>query len=80
MTATVAIIARKAQDIIEERLTLAKTVLQVHDSLVFQLPINRPVGYENMMLEELRIVCPYADPLIIPFGMKSSTLNWGECG
>jgi len=77
---TVAIIARKAQDIIEERLTLAKTVLQVHDSLVFQLPINRPVGYENMMLEELRIVCPYADPLIIPFGMKSSTLNWGECG
>lgn len=77
---TVAIVARKAQDIIEERHPLAKIIMQVHDSLVFQLPILRPVGYEQQILDDVRIVCPYEDPLIIPFGMKSSTLNWGECG
>jgi len=76
---TVAIVARKAQDIIEERFRLAEINMQVHDSLVFQLPILRPKGYVESLMEAINIVCPYEDPLIIPFGMKSSVRNWGEC-
>lgn len=53
---------------------------QVHDSLVFQIPTWR-------LAKDLRalyhiwnsIEVPYADPLVIPWGLKLTTNSWGEC-
>lgn len=76
---TVAIVADKAQGILEENFPIARINLQVHDSLVFQLPINRPANLVDEITEQLRIPIPYDDVLIIPFGVKSSVYSWGDC-
>lgn len=52
-------------------------LLQVHDSLVFQVPFHRSEEYAKIRAG-LRISVPYADPLIIPWGLKSSPTSWGD--
>jgi DNA polymerase-1 len=52
---------------------------QVHDSLVYQIPIlnfakHLPIAYENFH----SIPIPYEDPLIIPAEMKASSISWGD--
>lgn len=56
-----------------------EVVLQVHDELVLQylqfyrdpvLHIVKPLAH---------ITVPYPDPLIIPWGLKTSTKSWGQC-
>lgn len=55
-------------------------LLQVHDSLVFQLPIHRAnAGTLDAIRRELEIVVPYPDPLIIPWGLSLSSKSWGDC-
>lgn len=76
---TVAIVTAKAMVIIDAW-ELVELLLQVHDSLVFQLPIQRPDGYVEKVLDSINITIPYADPLVIPWGCKSSTAAWGYCG
>lgn len=53
-------------------------LLQVHDELVLQYPQI----YRTQVLREIKplihIVVPYEDPLIIPWGLKTSTRSWGE--
>lgn len=54
-------------------------LIQVHDSIVFQVPFE----YEKDIPEivnSMRVVVPYADPLIIPMEYKSSRVSWGDCG
>lgn len=55
-------------------------LLQVHDSLVFQLPTYK---FERMIptLREFAssVVIPYDDPLVIPIGFNYSTKSWGDC-
>lgn len=77
---TVAIVTNKAMTIIDLEFELARIWLQVHDSLVYGLPIQRPADYNDRIMQAVRIPIPYDDPLTIPWGCKSSTQTWGFCG
>lgn len=77
---TVALYINKIWDIWVSNCQEVEILMQVHDSLVFQ--IKTPLF--NTMIPKLRelassIVIPYDDPLIIPVGFKSSTISWGDC-
>lgn len=52
-------------------------LLQVHDSLDFQVDKNF-TDWQGLQ-KELSIVIPYDDPLIIPVGFKVSDKSWGDC-
>lgn len=52
-------------------------LMQVHDSLVFQLPNNQATKIAEVK-EGLQVVVPYADPLIIPWEIATSTKSWGD--
>ena len=57
----------------------AQLLLQVHDSLVFQVPYHRyTTGNFELIQRVLRIPIPYPDPLIIPWGLKTSKSSWGD--
>lgn len=77
---TVAIVTAKAMDVIDLQFPSVEILIQVHDSIVFQVPIRRDPTLVDSVIAASRISIPYDDPLIIPFGVKSSTTNWGECG
>ena len=54
-------------------------LIQVHDSIVFELPH----AYETDLgeiVEDMRVIVPYDEPLIIPMGFKFSRQSWGDCG
>lgn len=53
-------------------------LLQVHDSIVFQLPSQFATCYKEI-LTGLEVSVPYDDPLTIPWGLTTSTTSWGEC-
>ncbi|KKN74527.1 hypothetical protein LCGC14_0389440 [marine sediment metagenome] len=55
-------------------------LLQVHDSLVFQYPIAMSNAKSLATIKRaLTVVIPYDDPLIIPWGLKTSRISWGDC-
>jgi DNA polymerase I-like protein with 3'-5' exonuclease and polymerase domains/uracil-DNA glycosylase len=54
-------------------------LLQVHDSLVGQFPMHRRDEALAQLAEASQIVLPYDDPLIIPTGVKTSSISWGHC-
>lgn len=54
-------------------------LLQVHDSLGGQFPTHRATVLQQKMLELSRIVIPYEDPLVIPAGLQTSEISWGDC-
>lgn len=56
-----------------------EVLLQVHDSLVGQFLTSKTELVREKVREYSRIVVPYEDPLIIPAGMKTSTVSWGDC-
>lgn len=56
-----------------------QVLLQVHDSLVFQVK-QRTFRRKLPALEEaFKVVVPYDDPLIIPAGLSYSDKSWGDC-
>ncbi len=75
---TVALVTIKAALMIYETLRWVQLLLQEHDSLVFQIPMARKPELPSI-LEAMKVVVPYDDPLIIPWGVKTSTLSWGDC-
>ena len=62
-----------------DNLPQVQTLLQVHDSLAGQFPTNQASTLIPRMLELGRITIPYEDPLIIPLGMGTSEVSWGDC-
>lgn len=62
---------------LEEAIPEAEILLQVHDSLVFQLPSTLRVDPAKIR-ETLRVKTPYPDPLYIPWGLAKSERSWGE--
>lgn len=54
-------------------------LIQVHDSLAGQFPSAQA----NKSIQDLKrlaqVIIPYPDPLIIPVGIKTSTVSWGDC-
>jgi DNA polymerase I-like protein with 3'-5' exonuclease and polymerase domains len=78
---TVAIVTYKAMRIIRKYFWRHITLLlQVHDSLVMQIPtyiLDRVLRELHGPLHE--IVIPFPTPLVIPWGLKTSTQSWGQC-
>lgn len=54
-------------------------LLQVHDELVFQYPILYRSRVLPIAHSLAHITVPYPDPLVIPWGLKTSLKSWGEC-
>jgi len=61
------------------RIWWVQVLLQVHDSVAFQLPIKKFTP-SNMALirDALTVLVPYPDPLTIPWGIKASVKSWGD--
>ena len=76
---TVGIVINRAWINFYETLPEVQVLLQVHDSLAGQFPTHRAEYLLPKMREASRIVVPYPDPLIIPTGIKTSTVSWGDC-
>jgi DNA polymerase I-like protein with 3'-5' exonuclease and polymerase domains/uracil-DNA glycosylase len=75
---TVAIVINKA---ISKGFTLKQPVdflLQVHDSTVFQLPIEGHLEILRDIHQSLLTPVPYPDPLTIQFGLAVSEKSWGD--
>jgi DNA polymerase I-like protein with 3'-5' exonuclease and polymerase domains/uracil-DNA glycosylase len=75
---TVAICCNTALCNVADNLPEVEVLMQVHDSFVFQAPVTRWQTLKRQMPPFLQVVIPYDDPLIIPFGLKTSTTNWGD--
>lgn len=67
---TVAITINKIYSAIEQTLPSAEALLQVHDSLLYQVRIDECLTLIPQMEELARIPIPYPDPLIIPATLK----------
>jgi len=63
---------------LSERFPWVEMLLQVHDSLVFQVP-NRYASAPEALAAALRVPIPYDDPLVIQWKLASSQLSWGDC-
>ena len=76
---TVACLINRAWVKIRETLPDVQILLQVHDSLVGQYPIHCSAELQSAIVAASEISIPYADPLIIPVGIKTSQRSWGDC-
>lgn len=57
-----------------------KILLQVHDSLAGQYPVTRREDCLKKILDHCTIELPYSSgPLVIPVGIKTSSVSWGDC-
>lgn len=76
---TVAIVTFKGALKIRKELPWVEMLLQVHDSLVFQVPIHLADKTE-LIRKTLEIPIPYPnDEFIIPWGLARSEKSWGDC-
>jgi DNA polymerase I-like protein with 3'-5' exonuclease and polymerase domains len=73
---TVAITINKIWQNIYNLLPEVQVLLQVHDSLAGQFPAT---FNQQRLIDTARVEIPYADPLVIPVGLKTSPISWGDC-
>lgn len=77
---TVGILINHAYVNIDREVPEAEVLLQVHDSLAGQGPIELRDSLIERITRQSSIELPYeGDPLIIPVGIKTSTSSWGDC-
>ena len=57
-----------------------EVLLQVHDSLAGQYPIETREESLAAIRQSCMIELPYPKPIIVPVGVKTSPLSWGHCG
>ncbi len=77
---TVALIINHAWLRLSKQMPEVKVLLQVHDSLVFQYPIQHDNDmFRRRLRDTLLVKVPYDDPLTIPVGLKTSRKSWGDC-
>lgn len=76
---TVACVTNRALVQADTLVPEVQILLQVHDSLVGQCRKDLWWKVKPKLHEALRVVVPYDDPLVIPFGLKTSTVSWGAC-
>jgi len=76
---TVALVCTKGANALRKAFSKANVqiLLQVHDSLVFQYPIEFH-QQRHLLLSPLQIPIPYDDPLTIPWSLKTSDRSWGH--
>lgn len=75
---TVSIVINKIWTSLYRNLPDVQVLLQVHDSLCGQFPTSRKDELMSKIKEHGKIVVPYPDPLVIPFGLKTSEVSWGD--
>ncbi|MBM3272895.1 hypothetical protein FJY94_06560 [Candidatus Kaiserbacteria bacterium] len=76
---TVACVTNRAWEAIDREVLEVEILLQVHDSLVGQYLTRCEERLLATMYPIMQITVPYDDPLIIPWGLKTSTRSWGDC-
>lgn len=56
-------------------------LLQVHDSIVFQIPsfLWGQASTLDLIKSHLSVPVPYDDPLVISWGIAGSEKSWGDC-
>lgn len=77
---TVAVLINKGYKNLHDTAPEIHTLLQVHDSLSGQYPIAAAAQHRQKVIDCCTIPLPYSEPLIIPVGIKSSSVSWGDCG
>lgn len=81
---TTACVCNRALVAVEDEVELVNDLkieflLQVHDELVFQYPIGNREQVLRAVNPLVHVPVPYDDPLIIPWGLKTSLVSWGDC-
>ena len=76
---TVACLINRAYVKIDAEYPWCEILLQVHDSLAGQYPTAMGEEAKRLIVQAAEIELPYADPLVIPVGVKTSTVSWGAC-
>jgi DNA polymerase I-like protein with 3'-5' exonuclease and polymerase domains len=78
---TVALVIAKALINIDENLPHSRVqpLLQTHDSLTIQFLSKIRDQAIAAIKEQMQILVPYDDPLIIGVEAKTSAISWGEC-
>ena len=78
---TVACLINRGYMNIYKNLPEVDILLQVHDSLAGQFDTTKTEWAMKRIQEECAVPLPFpGDPLIIPVGIKASTVSWGACG
>jgi DNA polymerase I-like protein with 3'-5' exonuclease and polymerase domains len=78
---TVACLINRGYMNIHNNLKEVDVLLQVHDSLAGQFDTPKTEWAVRRIQEECAVPLPFpGDPLIIPVGIKTSPVSWGECG
>ncbi|MBW2081575.1 MAG: hypothetical protein JRI39_00475 [Deltaproteobacteria bacterium] len=75
---TVALVTLQGLVNLDNQLPEVEPLLQVHDSLILQIPEDRWPEIKPKVDEALRVPIPYEDPLIIPISCKWSRDSWGD--
>jgi DNA polymerase-1 len=75
---TVAIVTNKGIINLHRNLPIVQVLLQVHDSTVFQYEKRYDPHLRPKIRDQLTVVVPYEDPLVIPVGLKLSDKSWGD--
>lgn len=76
---TVAVVCGRGAVRLSKEIPWATILLQVHDSIVFQVPFHRANSSSfDHLRKSLSVEVPYADPLCIPWGLAISASSWGE--
>jgi DNA polymerase I-like protein with 3'-5' exonuclease and polymerase domains len=76
---TVACIINRGYVAIWKTLPHVQVLLQVHDSLAGQFPAHLHDTTTQEIVDACSITLPYADPLVVPVGIVTSTKSWGDC-
>lgn len=74
---TVALVTVRALERLRRSFPFLQPLLQVHDSIVFQIPLSKTDSLSKIV-ETAKIEIPYPDPLVIPWGVAVSTESWGK--
>jgi DNA polymerase I - 3''-5'' exonuclease and polymerase domains len=76
---SVGIYINRIWKLIDDNLPSVEINLQVHDSLVGQFPIHKAAQCKaDILALAKQVIIPYDDPLIIPLGIKTSVVSWGD--
>lgn len=77
---TIAILTSRGAVNLKRSIPWLSLRMQVHDSLVFQIPNHRFTPTNLATIKNiLHIPIPYPDPLTIPWSIAASTKSWADC-
>jgi len=76
---TVALVCNRGALAIKEKFPFIQLLVQVHDSIVFQMPISEQSNLPDIHQTLNDIEIPYRDPLRISWSCNTSRVSWGDC-